>query len=113
MVSVYPKQGDIIKLDLDPTKGHEQAGYRPALVINNAFFSRASNMAIVCPITNTDRKSPMHIGLGGLITTGYIMCDQIRAIDLKARNYKIVETVGEDTLWEVCDIIQGAVEVET
>jgi mRNA-degrading endonuclease toxin of MazEF toxin-antitoxin module len=40
------------------------------------------------------------------------MCDQIRALDLKARNYKIIETVGEDTLWEVCDIIQGAVEVE-
>ncbi|MCL2285787.1 MAG: type II toxin-antitoxin system PemK/MazF family toxin, partial [Firmicutes bacterium] len=36
------KQEDIIKLDLDLTKGHEQAGYRPALVVSNASFSRAS-----------------------------------------------------------------------
>jgi mRNA interferase MazF len=112
MVNGYLKQGDIIKLDLDPTKGHEQAGYRPVLVINNVSFTQASNMAIVCPITNTDRKNPVHVSLNGLITTGFVMCDQIRAIDLKARNYKIIETVGEDTLWEVCDIVQGAVEVE-
>jgi mRNA interferase MazF len=112
MVSGKPKQGDIIKLDLDPTKGHEQAGFRPVLVINNASFSRASNMAIVCPITNTDRKNPLHVSLNGYITTGYVMCDQIRAIDLNARNYKIIENVGEETLWEVCDIVQGAVEVE-
>ena len=112
MVSEKPKQGDIIKLGFDPTKGHEQAGYRPAFVINNASFSRASNMAIVCPITNTDRQNPVHVGLKGLNTTGFVMCDQIRAVDLSARDYKIIENVGEETLWEVCDIVQGAVEVE-
>jgi mRNA interferase MazF len=112
MVSGKPRQGDILKLGLDPIKGHEQAGYRPVLVVNNASFSRASTMAIVCPITNTDRKSPVHVGLSGLITTGFVMCDQIRAIDLNARKYTIVENVGENTLWEVCDIVQGAVEVE-
>jgi len=29
-----PKQGDIIKMDFDPTKGYEQKGWRPAVVMN-------------------------------------------------------------------------------
>ena len=106
------KQGDIIKLDLDLTKGHEQAGYRPALVVSNASFSRASNMFLVCPITNTDRDNPLHVRLEGLTTTGFVMCDHIRAIDTRTRNYKIVEIIDDDTLWEVCDIISGSIEVE-
>jgi len=112
MVAARPKQGDIIKLDLDPTLGHEQAGYRPVLVVNNLSFSRASNMLIICPITNKDRKSPIHVPLEGLFTTGFIMCDQIKAIDIKAREYKVIEAVDDDTLWEVTDIIRGFVDME-
>ena len=112
MVKAMPKQGDIIKLNLDPTKGHEQAGYRPALVVNNGSFSKASNMIVICPITNTDRNSPLHVLLEGLTTTGFVMCDQIKAIDIKARDYKTVETIDDNTLWEVSDIICGYVEIE-
>jgi len=107
------KQGDIIKTDFDPTKGHEQAGYRPAVVINNASHSQASNMILVCPVTNTDRESPLHVKLAGLTTTGFVMCDQIRSIDLRARTYRVIETVDEDTLWEICDIVKGSVDTET
>jgi mRNA interferase MazF len=105
-------QGDIIKLSLNPNKGHEQAGYRPVLVVNNDSYSRASNMTLVCPVTNTDRKTPIHVPLNGTITTGYIMCDQVRAVDIKARDYKYVETIDDDTLWEVCDIMQGFIDIE-
>jgi len=106
------RQGDIIKLSLNPTKGHEQAGYRPVLVVSNASFSRASNMLMVCPITNTNRNSPLHVELSGLQTTGFVMCDQVRVVDIRARSYNAVESISEDALWEVCDIIAGSVEVE-
>ena len=112
MVGQKIKQGDIIKLNLNPSKGHEQAGYRPVLVVNNASHSRASNMTIVCPITHTNRKNPLHVPLKGMKTTGFVMCDQLRAVDIRARDYKIIETVSGETLWEVCDIIQGSVEIE-
>jgi len=112
MTNENPKQGDIIKLNLNPTKGHEQAGYRPVLVVNNASFSQTSNMIVVCPITNTNRNNPLHIQLVGFTTTGFVMCDQIKAIDIVARNYTIVETIDDDTLWEVADIICGFVEIE-
>jgi len=106
------KQGDIIKISLDPTKGHEQAGYRPALVISNTSFSRASNMLMICPITNTKRSNPLHVELIGLQTTGFVMCDQIRATDIRARGFRVVESVPEDILWEVCDIVAGSVAIE-
>jgi len=106
------KQGDIIKLDLNPTKGHEQAGYRPVLVISNASFSQSCKMFMVCPITNTNRNNPLHVELSQLQTTGFAMCDQVRVVDIQARGYKVVESVSEDILWEVCDIIVGAVELE-
>ena len=105
------KQGSIIKLSLDPTKGHEQAGYRPVLVISNSHFSQASNMLLVCPITNTDRKNPLHVRLEGLVTTGFVMCDHVRAVDIRAREYKVIENIDDDTLWEVCDIVIGSVGV--
>ena len=106
------KQGDIIKLNLNPTKGHEQAGYRPVLVVSNLSFSKASNMIIICPITKTNRHNPLHVVLKGFVTTGFVMCDQIRAVDINMRNYKKIENVDNDTLWEVCDIVQGFVEIE-
>ena len=105
------KQGDILKIDLNPTKGHEQAGYRPVIVVSNSVHSRASNTTVVCPITNTDRNNPLHIELKGFQTTGYVMCDQIRAIDIRARSYSIVETVDYDTIWDICDIAQGSLDV--
>jgi len=105
------KQGDIIKINLDPARGHEQAGYRPVIVVNNAVHSSASNMTIVCPITNTNKNNPLHVELKGLQTTGFVMCDQIRAIDIRARSYNIVETVDYDTIWEICDIVQGSLDV--
>jgi len=112
MVGEKFKQGDIIKVNLNLTKGHEQAGYRPVLVVNNASHTRTSNMTIVCPITNTNRRNPVHVRLEGLMTTGFVMCDQVRAIDLQVRDYRVIETVDKETIWEVCDILQGAVDIE-
>ena len=112
MVGEKIKQGDIIKINLNPIKGREQAGYRPVLVVNNNSHSRASNMTIVCPITKTNRKTPVHVRLDGQTTTGFVMCDQVRAIDIRAREYKVIETVDKETLWEVCDIIKGEVDME-
>ena len=106
-----PEQGDIILIDLDPTKGREQAGCRPVLVVNNAMHTKNSNLSLVCPITNTNRQNIMHVELTQTDTTGYVLCDQIRAVDLSTRKFKPIETLDEDTLWDVCDIIKGAVDI--
>ena len=105
------KQGDIIKTDLDPVKGHEQAGYRPALVLNQPLFSQATNLTLICPITNTDRRRAMHIKLEGLQTTGFVMTEQIRAVDLKDRKFRVVERAPKEVIDKVSNLIKASVDV--
>jgi mRNA interferase MazF len=105
------KQGDIIKLDFDPQAGHEQAGYRPAVVISNDVFNQKTNLTIVCPITNTNNKFPLHIQLDNRTkTTGVILCEHIKALDLETRKYKIVEKLPSDLLQEAINIVFSEIE---
>ena len=107
------KQGYIIWLDFDPQIGHEQKGRRPALVISNGTFNRFSNMAIVCPITNTNRNHPFHVKLDERTkTTGVVLCDQARTLDIGARNYEFIEEIPGEILLDVIDIISGFIETE-
>jgi len=105
------KQGDIIKLDLDPTKGHEQAGHRPALVVSPALFTRATNLTLICPITNTDRKRPLHIELKDLRTAGFVMTEQIRAVDLRGREFSTIERVQKDVFIKISNIVKASVDL--
>ncbi len=105
------KQGTIIALNLDPQKGHEQAGYRPCLVISNEVYNDYTKLAIVCPITNTDRNIPLHIKLDDRTTTkGVIMCEQMKSLDINSRGYKMLEILPKDILSEVLDICFGFIE---
>jgi len=110
----YPKQGDIIKMEFNPTKGHEQQGRRPAIVVSNASFnSFARGVAIVCPITNSDRSIPIHIKLDSrTATSGVVMTDQVKALDLTVREAEYIEKIPVDILHEICDTINGFTEIE-
>ena len=84
--------GAIVKVNLSPHKGHEQAGWRPAIIISNDIFNQTNNMRMICPITHTNRHSPYHIPVNGCDETdGFIMCNQIRSLDLNARKAVYVE----------------------
>ena len=106
------KQGDIIKINFNPNKGHEQAGYRPALVVSNNIYNNQTKMAIVCPITNTTKRFPLHIELDNRVeTTGAILCEHVRAMDIYERGYKYIEKLPEDLLRRVAEIIGFEIEV--
>ena len=107
------KQGNIIWLDFDPQIGYEQRGRRPALVISNDTFNKFSKLAIVCPITSVDKNHPFHIKLNNETkTTGVILCDQTRTLDINARNYEFIENIPDEILNEVIDIIFGFIDKE-
>ena len=105
------KQGSIIIVDFDPQAGHEQKDRRPALVISNDLFNRYSEMAILCPITNTDKNHPLHIRLNEKTKTkGVILCDQVKTMDIKVRNFKYLENIPDDILENVLDIVFSIIE---
>lgn len=107
-------QGDIIKVNFNPQAGHEQGGYRPALVISNNFFNQKTNLTIVCPITNTNNRFPLHIPLDDRTeTTGVILCEHVKALDLNARTYRVVEQLPRDLLEKVIEVVFSEIEMLT
>lgn len=105
------RQGDVVKLDFNPQSGHEQAGYRPAVVISNDFFNAKTNLTIVCPITNTKRPFPLHIPLDARTeTTGVILCEQLKALDLNARSFQVVERLPDDLLEKVIAVVFSEIQ---
>src|SRR5438034_7726351 len=81
-----PDTGDLIWTDFDPTKGREQAGRRPALVVSPAVFTENTGLAIVCPITSRVRPFPTSVVLpSSLPVAGEILTSHIRSIDIQAR----------------------------
>jgi mRNA interferase MazF len=110
MPRYVPKQGDYIVVSFDPQAGHEQKGRRPALVISNTLFNKHTGMAMVCPITNTFRNFPFHVPVPNESTlTGYIMVEQIKSIDFKSRNAKLVEKASAATLAEALSILDACI----
>ncbi|MBR5658052.1 MAG: type II toxin-antitoxin system PemK/MazF family toxin [Lachnospiraceae bacterium] len=106
------KQGDIIKVSFNPQSGHEQAGYRPALIVSNDVFNQKTQLVIACPITNTNNKFPLHIPLDDrTATTGVILCEHVRTLDLNSRTYSFIERIPDDILSKVVDVIYAELEI--
>jgi len=103
-------QGDIAWLDLDPQSGHEQKGRRPVIVVSNSDFHliTGSKLAMVCPITNTGRANLLHVELDKQThTTGFIMCEQAKVLDITTRNYKFIEEAPLAVLAKVLNRVQA------
>jgi mRNA interferase MazF len=80
-----PSRGEIWLVDLNPTRGHEQAGVRPALVISADPFNHGpAGLIVVLPLTTTRRGIPLHVAIdppeGGLRERSFAKCEDIRSI---------------------------------
>jgi mRNA-degrading endonuclease toxin of MazEF toxin-antitoxin module len=100
------ERGDVYIVSLDPTAGHEQQGKRPVLVISPGKFNRLTGVPVVLPITGGGafaRTAGFAVSLmgAGTRTTGVVRCDQPRALDLRARAGKKLETVPDHIVEEV------------
>jgi mRNA interferase MazF len=91
--------GDLIKIDFDPQAGHEQAGWRPALVISEAAYNAHSNLALICPVTNQAKGYPFEVPLPkGCALQGVVLADHVKSADLKARRAKHVGAAPKEVL---------------
>ena len=73
----------IWRVDLNPTQGSEQAGYRPVLVISPDVMNNRLRTVIVAPMTTAIRGWPTRVQVTHGDKTGEIALDQIRTIDKK------------------------------
>src|SRR5438105_12937583 len=80
-----PARGEIWLVDVNPTRGHEQAGTRPAVVISvDPFNHGPAGLVVILPLTTTQRGIPLHVLLdppeGGLRQRSYVKCEDIRSV---------------------------------
>ena len=100
------RRGNIFLVDLNPVVGTEQAGIRPALVIQIDRANVSSPHTIIIPLTTKIREAilPSHVkipaGVGGLEEDSVLLCEQIRVID-KRRLLRKTGDVGEGDLLKV------------
>jgi mRNA interferase MazF len=86
MVSGYiPGAGDFVWLDFDPQAGREQSKRRPALVITDRNYNRASGLALVCPLTS--RRKPYPFALPAVLdkVEGAVLVDHLKSLDWTVR----------------------------
>lgn len=100
------EQGDIIEVNFDPTLGHEPKKMRPALVISVGYFNNVlSSLTVVCPITSTVNRHPIHVEIpSGNAVHGCVCLEQIRAIDLSSPKRcakKIGASMDAETMMQV------------
>ena len=112
-MAVQPSRGELWSADLDPTRGHEQAGLRPVLIVSNDTFNHGpANMVIVVPLTRTGRRIPLHVTLdppeGRVRERSYILCDNVRAISkdrLTGQPWGMVSPATMDTVADFLTIL--------
>ncbi len=86
MVKGYvPRAGDIIWLDFDPQAGREQAKRRPALVVTDETYNRASGLALVCPLTSRRKPYPFALPVTIDRVEGAVLVDHLKSLDWVAR----------------------------
>lgn len=102
-----PSRGEIWLVDLNPVRGHEQAGIRPGLVISvDTFNYGPAGLVVVIPITTKEKGIPFHVEIsppeGGVEHKSFIKCEDVRSV-AKERLVKCLGRVRRATLAGVED----------
>jgi mRNA interferase MazF len=99
-----PRRGDVIRLDFDPQKGHEQAGRRPAIVLSPTDYNRTVGLAVVCPITNEKKGYPWEAEIpDNNFVSGVVLSDQMKSLDWRERRAEFVCTPADALLEDVVE----------
>jgi mRNA interferase MazF len=85
MVPYVPEAGDIVMMDFDPQVGHEQAKRRPALVLTDQRYNRASGLTVVCPVTSQRKPYPFALPVRVAQVERAVLVDQLKSLDWAAR----------------------------
>ena len=88
VTSYVPEACDIVMMDFDPQIGREQAKRRPALVLTDRSYNRASGLAVVCPLTSKRKPYPFALPITVDEVEGSVLVDQLKSMDWIGRKAK-------------------------
>ncbi len=99
-------RGDMVWLDFNLVRGHEQDGRRPALIVSPHAYNAKSGLALACPITSQVKGYPFEVAFKVKQVQGVILVDQIRGVDWKERRAEKIGTVSDSVIHEVQEYLK-------
>ncbi len=104
-------RGDIRWADLNPVRGHEQAGLRPVLILSHDIFNERSGTVIAMALTSQPQRAgfPLTLELktGKLPKRSWVKISQIRTLSVE----RIGKKIGRSAPEELVRIIEGLNEI--
>lgn len=104
-------RGEIRWADLDPTRGHEQAGQRPVLILSHDVFNERSGTVIAVALTSQEPRAgfPLTLELRttGLPKRSWVKISQIRTLATERIGRRLARASAE----EVADVVDGLQEI--
>ncbi|MGL5062198.1 MAG: type II toxin-antitoxin system PemK/MazF family toxin [Microcoleus sp.] len=103
MVDRYiPNRGDLVWFNFDPSIGREQQGRRPAIVLTLAEYNRASNLAVMLPITSKRKGYPFEVLIPpDCPIQGVILCDHLKALDWQQRQVSFIAKAPDRLMLDI------------
>ena len=108
----HPRRGDVYWTDLEPTRGSEQGGRRPALIVQNDVGNRFAPLTIVVPLTRSTPKKnyPFMVqvpGTGGT-DASWVHCGHVRTIDKSRLVEGVLAQLDQATMHRVDDALRAS-----
>ncbi len=92
------RQGDVVVCRYPDPMGREPAYSRPALIVSDDYFNATTSMKLLCPITSSDNRYPLHIGLpSDMNVHGRVVTEHLRAYDLEVRAPEVIDHLDRDS----------------
>ena len=104
-------RGEIRWADLNPVRGHEQAGRRPVLILSHDVFNDRSGTVIAMAITSQPQRAgfplTLELGIAGLKRKAWVKISQIRTLSVE----RIGKRIGRLKEEEISQVIEGLNEI--
>ncbi len=78
----------------------------PVIIVSNNFFNQ-SGKVIACPIVPDAVDGPLHIKLKGSEVQGYVLCEQVKYLDLNARHFSKLSATHYFDIMDISDAVMG------
>ena len=104
-------RGEIRWADLNPTRGHEQSGLRPVLVLSQDVFNERSGTVIAVALTSQEPRAgfPLTYALGNpeLRKRSWVKISQIRTLAVE----RLGRRIGRVSPEELAQVVDGLFEI--
>lgn len=104
-------RGDIIWADLNPVRGHEQAGLRPVLILSHDVFNERSGTVIAVALTSQPQRAgfplTLELGCSEVPKRSWVKISQIRTLSTQRLKRRLGRASPED----LAQVIEGLNEI--